>query len=151
MNRTCFMSADPAAPNVSKLYDQKVDFGHFWARDDPNIPLPQCDNVSSDSQCSVCLDQLVRVVCRNLTAGVEFFMEGRGGSISFNKTVCPEPPSQMLAPSRHHLPAIISAIICLIFIIIIIIIIIKTNSSRTFSDVASTRTRRRTWGTDRQV
>ncbi|MEQ2204213.1 hypothetical protein XENOCAPTIV_009798, partial [Xenoophorus captivus] len=58
----------------------------FWNRNDPTIPLPPCSNVSDDSQCSVCLDQLVKMVCRNLTAGVKIFMEGPEGSINYNQT-----------------------------------------------------------------
>ncbi|MED6253103.1 hypothetical protein ATANTOWER_022447 [Ataeniobius toweri] len=117
MNLTCIMSEDPAALTVTKLYDENDDFGHFWNRNDPTIPLPPCSNVSDDSQCSVCLDQLVKVVCRNLTAGVKIFMEGPEGSINYNQTGCAEPPSPLLAHPRTHLPAIVSVIICVILIL----------------------------------
>ncbi|MEQ2177056.1 hypothetical protein GOODEAATRI_034617 [Goodea atripinnis] len=86
MNLTCITSEDPAALTVTKMYDENNDFGHFWDRNDPTIPLPPCSNGSDDSQCSVCLDQLVKVVCRNLTAGVKIFMEGPEGSINYNQT-----------------------------------------------------------------
>ncbi|MEQ2281025.1 hypothetical protein AMECASPLE_026201 [Ameca splendens] len=118
MNRTCITSEDPAALTVTKLYDENNDFGHFWDRNDPTIPLPPCSNVSDDSQCSVCLDQLVKVVCRNLTAGVKIFMEGPEGSINYNQTGCAEPPSLLPTPLRSRLPAIIS-VICFILIFIL--------------------------------
>ncbi|KAK5619297.1 hypothetical protein CRENBAI_015524 [Crenichthys baileyi] len=119
MNLTCITSEDPAALTVTKLYDENDDFGHFWIRDDPTIPLRPCSNVSYSSQCSVCWDQLVKVVCRNLTDGVKIFMEGPEGSITFNQTGCAEPPSPLLAYPRTHLPAIISVIICVILIFIV--------------------------------
>lgn len=85
MDVTCFSSADPAARNATRLYDGDVETGDLWFRDDLSTPLPACSSVSYNaSPCTVCVDQIVHAVCRNLTEGVRMVMEGVGVNVQIS-------------------------------------------------------------------
>ncbi|XP_078802332.1 uncharacterized protein LOC105353982 isoform X2 [Oryzias latipes] len=115
MDVSCFTSADSAARNATRLYNGDVDTGDFWFRDDLSAPLPACSPFSfATSPCTVCVDQLVHAVCRNLSAGVRMVMEGVGVNVPISEDGCPQIPP--VDDPRWRIGILIS-IICLFFLI----------------------------------
>ncbi|XP_078802333.1 uncharacterized protein LOC105353982 isoform X4 [Oryzias latipes] len=115
MDISCFTSADSAARNATRLYNGDVDTGDFWFRDDLSAPLPAYSSVSyATTQCTVCVDQLVHAVCRNLSAGVRMVMEGVGVNVPISEDGCPQIPP--VDDPKWRIGIFIS-IICLFFLI----------------------------------
>lgn len=85
----CFNSSDPAAVNATVMYDFNDDNENLWSRSSPDVPLPPCSSPSStplDSQCIVCLDQIVHAVCRGLADGVKVMMEAGGDRVKISES-----------------------------------------------------------------
>lgn len=85
MNLTCFSSLEPSALNATKVFDFNNDHEDLWLRE---AQLPLCTSCLAPPQllCLVCLQTLVYVVCRNLTAHVSPVMEGVGVAVDIMKS-----------------------------------------------------------------
>lgn len=112
LRMNCYSSSDPAAENATIVYDFNVHQGDFWSRgveDVQDQPLPHCSSTSlpRETQCAVCLDQVVYAVCRKLKDGVVLTMEALERHIKISKSgkklshSCPRHPGGFRVAAVH--------------------------------------------------
>lgn len=87
----CYNSSDPAAVNATIVYDYNDHQGDLWSRtieDVQDQPLLHCSSTSLplETQCTVCLNQVVYAVCHKLKDGVVLTMEALERHIKISKS-----------------------------------------------------------------
>lgn len=87
----CYNSSDPAAVNATIVYDYNDHQGDLWSRNIEDVqdqPLLHCSSTSLplETQCTVCLNQVVYAVCHKLKDGVVLTMEALERHIKISKS-----------------------------------------------------------------
>ncbi|RVE73778.1 hypothetical protein OJAV_G00034680 [Oryzias javanicus] len=106
-NATCYTSSDPAALNASQLYNNLLDVGQLWNREDEQKPLPSCSDIwnpLTNHTCAVCRDEQVFAVCQNLSESVDLRMEGSSGHIKIFRCACDQLASKAEIPTTAPTP-----------------------------------------------
>lgn len=84
----CFNSSNPAAVNVTQVYDDRFDSKRLYFRDDRQTPLALCSSSSfpPSLRCLVCrADKIVHILCHNLEKAAELVMEALGKHINITE------------------------------------------------------------------
>lgn len=115
----CYNSSDPAAVNATIVYDYNDHQGDLWSRNIEDVqdqPLLHCSSTSLplETQCTVCLNQVVYAVCHKLKDGVVLTMEALERHIKISKSDCPKLLSD--APPQWPLVLLVSLLVLVLLI-----------------------------------